>query len=90
MARTSFKKVLSEPFVTRMIIGHDNVWHAMRSEAVSLFVKPLVCLYSLSVLLIDNVRWLLDPDLMKTERLYIVTQRSCFLSSSTLTYFSAE
>lgn len=52
MASTSFKKVLSEPFVKRMIIGHDNAWHALCSEAVSLFVKPLVCV--LTIYIVDR------------------------------------
>lgn len=52
MASTSFKKVLSEPFVKRMIIGHDNALHATYSEAVSLFVKPLFCV--LTVCIIDR------------------------------------
>lgn len=49
MAGTSFKKVLSEPFVKRMIIGHDNAWHATCGEAASLFVKPLVCVLTICI-----------------------------------------
>ncbi len=53
MASTSFKKVLSEPFVKCMIIGHDNAWHALYSEAVSLFVKLLVCV--LTIYIVDRL-----------------------------------
>lgn len=49
MASTSFKKMLSEPFVKCMIIGHDNAWHAMCREAESVFVKPLVCVLTICI-----------------------------------------
>lgn len=53
MARTSFKKVLSEPFVKCMIIGHDNAC----SRAVSLFIKSLVSVLTICIVdlqLINN------------------------------------
>lgn len=68
MASTSFKKVLSEPFVTRMIIGHDTVWHATSSEARSLFV--------LAVCIVDR-QWEMVVAGVRSDEivcLYIVTQ----------------
>lgn len=49
MASTSFKKVLSEPFIKRMIIRLDNEWRAIGSRVVSAFVKPVKCMLSCCV-----------------------------------------
>lgn len=55
MAGASFKKVLIEPFIERMIIGHDNPWHAMCSQAV----PPGTCVTTTCSALLDSRRILI-------------------------------